>query len=94
MPPSPLTLYVLLALTVDELDVPGIHQQIAEDTQSIVLASERSLYKAINRLVQEGFTIKVPQTRCYRLTQKGRAVLVSEKHRFGRTTLILHQRVE
>jgi DNA-binding PadR family transcriptional regulator len=93
---TPLTIYILLALAPGDNDAPGISRQIAEDSQSTLMPSESTFYKALKRLVRDSFLTEAPNTpgrHLYRLTPKGRRLLQSESHRTLRLAQVFRDRL-
>ncbi len=95
MPPTTLTIYILLALCRADLEPREIYEQIAVDSQSTVLALESSFYKALRRLVGEELLEDLTLNgggRRYHLTGRGRRILGQESVRVRRLALLLGQR--
>ena len=85
------SIYILLALTGRSKTAAELSTAIAEDSQSVVLIQESTLYKALKRLTDEGLVES--DGRRWQITFMGREVLKKEKMRLGRLAILLNQRV-
>jgi DNA-binding PadR family transcriptional regulator len=85
------SIYILLALTGQPKTAVELATAIAEDSQSVVLIQESTLYKALKRLTDEGLV--EPDGRRWQITYRGRDLLKKEKMRLGRMAILLNQRV-
>jgi len=93
MPPTLLTLHILLALAEGDNVPAAIDELIVRDSQSIFMPDASALYKAIHRLELEGLIAKAPLgRRAYRLTAQGRQVLHSESVRYQRVAYLMRLR--
>ncbi len=93
MPPTPVTLHILLALAAGEATRPEIATQVAEDSQSTLIIGERTFYYALQRLVRDGLIELTRDNQRYKLTQRGRRIIKSESVRASRVARLLHERV-
>jgi DNA-binding PadR family transcriptional regulator len=100
MSPTPLTLHILLALSLillalslsDQFPIE-IRRQVAADSVSLVLPADSTFYKALRRLEGEGLVEMVGMNRRYHLTNRGRQVLRGERVRVLQVGGLLRSRV-
>lgn len=75
--------YILLSL-IDPLHGYGIMKNVESMTKGRVKVGPGTLYSLISRFEKEGFVIKVStheSKKTYKLTQKGREILIAEHQR-------------
>jgi DNA-binding PadR family transcriptional regulator len=92
VPPTTLTIYILLALVRGDVFATDILHQIALDSQSALLPSDSTFYKALKRLVNERL-IEVAASGRYHLGNRGRQVLAAESVRIQRLDGLVRQRL-
>jgi DNA-binding PadR family transcriptional regulator len=93
MPPTPLTVHILLVLALGDNAPSAISSQIADDSRSTVLPVDGALYKALHRLEREGLIAHSPvAARAYTLTHRGRLVLRSESVRYQQVANLMRLR--
>jgi DNA-binding PadR family transcriptional regulator len=97
MPPTPLQLQILLALTRGNTYAAELNRWVAEDSQSVFLIRDGTFYPVLEHLVTKGFievaTRDRKRLRQYHLTQAGWALLRHERRRVGRLNQLLFERV-
>ncbi len=92
MSPTPLTIYILLALVNGDIFATEIADQMARDSQSMMLPGDSTFYKALKRLVRDGL-IEVAASRRYHLGNRGRRTLAAESLRLQRLDFLIRQRL-
>jgi DNA-binding PadR family transcriptional regulator len=94
MPPTPLTIHILLVLALGDNSPKSIIEQIAVDSVSTVLPDDSTFYKALHRMKREGLIAESPASaQAYTLTLRGRQVLRSERARYMQVAALLRTRV-
>jgi len=95
---SGLTLDILLALAAGPNHAYGLVDQIRSDVQGADFIAERSVYRAIERMLEAGLIEQVELSpkvtlKRYKLTSFGRRILVSERARATRRLDLMKQRL-
>jgi DNA-binding PadR family transcriptional regulator len=91
LPLPPATFHILLALADDDRHGYGIIQDVAARTNGALRLSPGTLYRSIQRMLEQGLLVEVTprpappdddeRRRYYRLTSEGRAVARAETRR-------------
>lgn len=94
-PLTPQVFHILLALDRRDHYGFGIKSQIAEDSGSVLILSDSTLYSALKRLTNAGFirTIAGHTQPYYQLTKEGRAELESETRRLKNAVSVAERRM-
>src|SRR4030095_8526879 len=94
----PVEFHILLALAADERQGYGLLQEVASLTEGELQLEPGSLYRALHRMLKEGWVVDPPprpaadvddeRRRYYRLTPAGRKVAAAEAERLSRLVTI------
>jgi DNA-binding PadR family transcriptional regulator len=93
IPPTPLTLHILLALAAGEMTASEISAQITQDSNGAMILRVSSYYKALRRLLAEEM-IETGSGDRYRLTGKARRILGWERARLLPVASLLRMRID
>jgi DNA-binding PadR family transcriptional regulator len=93
LPLPPATFHILLSLADEDRHGYAIIQHVAADTDGAVRLSPGTLYRTIQRLLEQGLIVETTERpapeldderrRYYRLTQRGRTVARAEASRLA-----------
>src|SRR6476661_272071 len=93
LPLPPATFHILLSLADEDRHGYAIIQRVAADTDGAVRLSPGTLYRTIQRLLEQGLIVETTERpapeldderrRYYRLTQRGRTVARAEASRLA-----------
>ena len=93
LPLPPATFHILLALAEDDRHGYGIIQDVAARTDGALKLSAGTLYRSIQRMLEQGLLVEVQERpapeldderrRYYRITPHGTAIAKAETRRLG-----------